>query len=270
MPAAGARCWYGILRGAATAPARARSSPGPEAAAPPAAAGAAAADGGGAVGGGGRAALDLPEGLRDALPPVMARFGAACFAAAHGAAPREPALAPGLMSVLALLRADAPLLRPFLRSLARLPDAAGARSGGDCAGVEAVSPAPAGPNLAGRRDSSPDPAPSGPAGEAAEQHAAPVGHAGGLISGSAPGLGPNEAAQSVRAVAWVLAQLLEQGWLRPALLDAAAELEGAVGALAGAAARLGAATAGGSAAVAEVATMGSGVALLLGRPIHGA
>lgn len=73
----------------------------------------------------------------------------------------------------------------------------------------------------------------------------------------------------MRAAAWVLAQLLEQGWLRPALLDAAAELEGAVGVLAGAAARSGAAIAGGRAAAAEVAALGSGVALLLGRPVHG-
>lgn len=74
----------------------------------------------------------------------------------------------------------------------------------------------------------------------------------------------------MRGAAWVLAQLLEQGWLRPALLDAAAELEGAAGALAVAAARLGAATAGGRAAAAQVAVLGSGVALLLGRPMGGA
>lgn len=226
-PSAGPRCWYGALRAAATAPAAScMRAPTIDAVGH----GAAAADDLAAEGltrvlSDQGASLELSVGLRAALPCIMARYAAACFGGQETQDPAHPTVsapldpgtagacpAPGLEPVLALLRADAALLRPFI-------------------------------SAAGRR-----------ADDALELPSTQTSGAAAAAAG----------AEALRAVAWVLEQALEEAWLRPALLDAGGELEGAVGALATAAAKIG-----DRAAVAAAASLRRTVDLLFGRALAG-
>ena len=171
------------------------------------------------------AALELSAGLRGALPCIMARYAAACHGGQETRDPARPEVsapldpgtagpcpAPGLEPVLALLRADAALLRPFI-------------------------------SAAGRR-----------ADDALELPSTRMSGAAAAAAG----------AEALRAAAWVREQTLERAGLRPALLDAGGELEGAVGALATAAAKTG-----DRAAVAAAASLRRTVDLLFGRALAG-